>query len=84
MPLFTLQRDLDTRTFAFRDRTAQSDDQRLDGGENNRWLSWPSEDGFKRLSMLGVQGQMLALIKCKRKVIAPDRIGSGHEASALG
>lgn len=73
MPLFTLQRDLDTRPFTFCDRAAQSDDQRFDGRENNRRRSWPGEDGLKRLSVLGVQGQMLAVIaiKCKHKVIAP-------------
>ena len=33
---------------------------------------WPGEDGVKRLSVLVVQGQMLALIdiSCKREVIA--------------
>ncbi len=72
VPLFTLQRDLDTRPFTFCDRAAQSDDQRFDGRENNRRRRWPSEDGLKRLSVFGVQGQMLAVIaiKCKRRVIA--------------
>ena len=73
MPLFTLQRDLDTRPFTFCDRTAQTDNQHFDGGENNRWRRWPREDGLKRLSVFGVQEQMLALIdiSCKQEVIAP-------------
>ena len=67
MPLFTLQRDLDARTFTLCDRAAKSDDQSFDGRENNRRLRWPGKDGLKRLSVLRVQGLMLALIAIKRK-----------------
>ncbi len=71
-PLFSLENDLDARTFSLVDFATQTDDERLNVREDHRRRRWLGEDGPQCFALFGVHGWMLAKsdIRCNHQALA--------------
>ena len=60
-PLLRTENDLDTRSLAFVNLSAEGDEQRFDVGKDDGCGGRRGEDGAKGLAMLGVHDGLIAI-----------------------